>query len=148
MTPGYFAAIGTPLLRGRTFRDTDRGRQVVVLSASAAEALWPGQDAIGRLVKTGGYLGAVSEVIGVAADSRAVDLTRTNVLFTYLPLLAARPLIGVARHPHAACPPPRSPPRRARAIWDVDRQVAIPRIETMDDIVARVGGRSPLPARR
>jgi hypothetical protein len=42
VSPGYFASIGTPILRGRTFRETDRGRQVVVLSARAAEALWPG----------------------------------------------------------------------------------------------------------
>src|SRR5262249_19865822 len=85
VSPGYFQAIGTPILRGRTFRETDRGQQVVVLSARAADALWPGQDPIGRIVRTGGYLGADSEVIGVAADTRAVDLTRNDVFFTYLP---------------------------------------------------------------
>src|SRR5262249_28206340 len=85
VSPEYFEAIGTPLLRGRTFRETDRGRQVVILSARAAEALWPGQDPIGRIVRTGGYLGADSAVIGVAADTRAVDLARNDILFTYLP---------------------------------------------------------------
>src|SRR5207302_4533731 len=85
VSPDYFAAIGTPTLHGRTFRDTDRGRQVVVLSARAAAALWPGQDPVGRIVRTGGYLGADSEVIGVAADTRAVDLTRNDIFFTYLP---------------------------------------------------------------
>src|SRR5262249_35055416 len=85
VSPDYFAAIGTPILHGRTLRDTDRGRQVVILSARAAEALWPGQDAIGRLVRTGGHLGADSEVIGVAADTRAVDLTRNDIFFAYLP---------------------------------------------------------------
>jgi hypothetical protein len=83
VSPGYFSTIGTPMLRGRTFRETDRGRQVVVLSASAADALWPGEDPIGRQLKTGGYLGAVSEVIGVVKQ-RASDLTRANVLLTYL----------------------------------------------------------------
>lgn len=135
VTPGYFAAIGTPLLKGRTFRDTDRGRQVVVLSAGAAQALWPGQDPIGRQVKTGGYLGAVSEVIGVAADSRAVDLTRTNVLFTYLPYWLRGPSTGsiVIR---ARVPPATLAGAARRAIWDVDRAVAIPRVETMEEIVA------------
>ena len=99
VTPDYFHAIGTPLVRGRTFLESDRGRQVAVLSASAAQALWPGQDPIGRFIKTSGYLGAVTEVIGVAADSRAVDLTRTNVLFTYLPVLAARAILGLTRCP-------------------------------------------------
>ena len=134
VTPDYFATIGTPLLRGRTFRDTDRGRQVVVLSASAADALWPGEDAVGKLVKTGGYLGAVSEVIGVAADSRAVDLTRTNVLFTYLPYWLRGPSSAsiVIR---TNVPPATLAAAVRRAIWDVDRQVAIPRVETMEEIV-------------
>jgi putative ABC transport system permease protein len=135
VTPEYFATIGTPLLRGRTFRDTDRGRQVVVLSASAAQALWPGEDAVGKQVKTGGYLGAVSDVIGVAADSRAVDLTRTNVLFTYLPYWLRGPSSAsiVIR---TTVPPATLAAAVRRAIWDVDRQVAIPRVETMEDIVA------------
>jgi predicted permease len=135
VTPEYFAAIGTPLLRGRTFRETDRGRQVVVLSASAAATLWPGQDPIGRQVKTGGYLGAVSEVIGVAADSRAVDLARTSVLFTYLPYWLRGPATAslVLR---ADVPPTSLAATVRRAIWDVDRDVAIPRVQTMDEIVA------------
>jgi predicted permease len=135
VTPGYFAAIGTPLLRGRTFRETDRGRQVVVLSTSAAEALWPGQDPIGRQVKTGGYLGALSEVVGVAADSRAVDLTRNNVLFTYLPYWLRGPSSASLILRTTALPASLTTAVR-RAIWDVDRNVAIPRVETMDDIVA------------
>ena len=135
VTPGYFSAIGTPLLRGRTFRDTDRGRQVVVLSASAAEALWPDQDPIGRQVKTGGYLGAVSEVIGVAADSRAVDLTRTNVLFTYLPYWLRGPS-SASLVVRTTLPPASLASAARRAVWDVDRNVAIPRTDTMEDIVA------------
>jgi putative ABC transport system permease protein len=134
VTPDYFGAIGTPLLRGRTFRESDRGRQVVVLSASAAQALWPGQDAVGRTVQTGGYLGALSEVIGVAADSRAVDLTRTNVLFAYLPywLRGASAASLVVRTTVA---PATLAAAARRAIWEVDRQAAIPRVETMADIV-------------
>ena len=116
-------------LRGRTFLESDRGRQVDVLSASAAQALWPSQDPIGRFMKTSGYLGAVTEVIGVAADSRAVDLTRTNVLFTYL-------RTGCAGHPRphslsgASVPAETLAFSARRAIWEVNRNVAIPRTET------------------
>jgi putative ABC transport system permease protein len=135
VTPGYFAAIGTPLLEGRTFQEADRGRQVVVLSAGAAHALWPGQDPIGRQVKTGGYLGALSEVIGVAADSRAVDLTRTNVLFTYLPYWLRGPSsASIVIRAHV--PPATLATPARRAIWEVDRQAAIPRVETMEEVVA------------
>jgi putative ABC transport system permease protein len=135
VTPEYFATIGTPLLRGRTFLPSDRGRQVVVLSASAAQALWPNQDPIGRIVTTGGYLGANSEVIGVAADSRAVDLTRTDVLFTYLPYWLRGPSTASLVLRTTVKPASLATSVR-RAIWEGDRNVAIPRVEPMDEIVA------------
>src|SRR4029079_2603117 len=134
VTPEYFATIGTPLVRGRTFAPSDRGRQVVILSAAAARALWPGQEAIGRQVKTGGYLGAVSEVIGVAADSRAVDLTRNDVLFTYLPywLRSGSSSSFVVR---TSVDPASLAASVRRGVWDLDRNVAMPRVETMDELV-------------
>jgi putative ABC transport system permease protein len=134
VSPGYFASIGTPILRGRTFRDTDQGHQVVVLSARAAEALWPGQDPIGRIVRTGGYLGADSEVIGVAADTRAVDLTRNDVLFAYLPfwLRISNVETLVVR---ASVPPSTLATAVRRVIFDAESAAAIPRVQTMDDVV-------------
>lgn len=137
VSPDYFAAIGTPLLRGRTFRDTDRGRQVLILSARAAETLWPGQDPVGRLVETGGYFGSLSEVIGVVADSRAVDLTRNDVLFAYLPYwLRARWTTAGTLVVRTAVSPASLAASVRRAVIQIDPVVAIPRIETMEDVVA------------
>jgi len=134
VSPGYFASIGTPILRGRTFRATDQGHQVVVLSASAAQALWPGQDPIGRIVRTGGYLGADTEVIGVAADTRAVDLTRNDVLFAYLPFWLR---IGTVETlvVRASVPPSTLTNAVRRAVLDAEPSAAIPRVQTMDDVV-------------
>jgi putative ABC transport system permease protein len=135
VSPGYFATIGTPLLRGRTFRETDRGRQVVVLSARAAATLWPNQDPVGRIVHTGGYLGADTEVIGVAADTRAVDLTRDDVLFAYLPYwlrIGTQETVVV----RATIPPATLADAVRRAVLDAEPSAAIPRIQTMDDVVA------------
>jgi putative ABC transport system permease protein len=136
VTPNYFAAIGTPLVRGRTFRDTDRGRQVVILSARAAATLWPGQDPIGRVVETGGYLGARSEVIGVAADSRAVDLGRNDVLFAYLPYWLRAPWMTAATFVvRTAVSPASLAAGVRRAVLAIDSRAAIPVVETMDDVV-------------
>ncbi len=136
VSPNYFAAMGTPLLRGRTFRDTDRGRQVVILSARAAETLWPGQDPIGRFVQTGGYLGALTEVIGVAADSRAVDLARNDVLFAYLPYWLRGPFMTSATLVvRTAVSPASLATSVRRATIEIDPSVAVPRVETMEDVV-------------
>jgi ABC-type antimicrobial peptide transport system permease subunit len=108
----------------------------VILSARTAAALWPGQDPIGRLIQTGGYFAAVSEVIGVAADSRAVDLERNDILFAYLPYWLRAPWTTAATLVvRTAVTPASVIPAARRAIGEVDPLVAIPRVESMDDVV-------------
>jgi predicted permease len=50
ITPGYFAALGVPLKRGRVFdeRDTPTSQPVVIVDEQLAERFWPGKDAVGR----------------------------------------------------------------------------------------------------
>ena len=50
VSPGFFAAIGVPLVAGRDFNDDDKrgGEPVVIISQSAAQRLFPGQDPINR----------------------------------------------------------------------------------------------------
>ena len=53
----YFAAMEIPLLRGRFFTDEDTREtpHVVVIDERMAEQLWPGQDAVGKRIRTGGF---------------------------------------------------------------------------------------------
>ena len=50
---GYFAAMGIPLLAGRTFteRDTEHAPPVAVVSASLARQYWPGESPIGKRLR-------------------------------------------------------------------------------------------------
>jgi hypothetical protein len=50
ISPGFFAALGVPLVAGRDFNDDDKrgGEPVVIISQSAAQRLFPGQDPINR----------------------------------------------------------------------------------------------------
>ena len=52
VTPGYFAAMGIPLLRGRLFeaRDQHGAPLVVLISDAMARRYWPGEDPIGRRI--------------------------------------------------------------------------------------------------
>src|SRR6185437_7095916 len=65
--PGYFSAIGLPLLRGRTFNENERGKRanVVLISRGAAQQYFPGEDPIGKHLKTIDEEGGVWTVIGV-----------------------------------------------------------------------------------
>ena len=51
-SPGYFGSVGTPLLRGRDFDETDAADSmpVAIVNRAMAEKFWPGQNAVGKAV--------------------------------------------------------------------------------------------------
>jgi hypothetical protein len=67
-SPGYFRAMNIAILQGRAFEQSDRGRQVAVLSQKAAKLLWPeeanpvGRRFIGEDDKPKTLVGVVAEV--------------------------------------------------------------------------------------
>jgi putative ABC transport system permease protein len=83
VTPGYFATLGIPLRRGRAIdeRDDQMAPQVVVISESLAERLWPGQDPIGRAVKVAGD----RTVVGVVANVMVRSLEGPESMQVYFP---------------------------------------------------------------
>ena len=72
ITPGWPALLRIPLLRGRMFTDADdrTARKVVLVSASAAQRLWPGEDPIGRRVSVpiDHFQHDTAHVVGVVGD--------------------------------------------------------------------------------
>jgi predicted permease len=69
VSPGHFAALGVPLLRGRALvaADPADGALVpVVVARAMALQLWPDRDPVGRQLRT--REGARLEVVGVAGD--------------------------------------------------------------------------------
>ncbi|MGC2161261.1 MAG: ABC transporter permease [Silvibacterium sp.] len=71
VTPGYFAAVETPLLQGRDFAPDDRAdtQKVIVIDHATAQKLWPGQSALGKHIKCCAD-NANFTVIGVVANVR------------------------------------------------------------------------------
>jgi len=52
VSPRYFAAVGTAMLQGRDFLDTDTADSppVAIVNAAMARKYWPGQDVLGKQV--------------------------------------------------------------------------------------------------
>jgi putative ABC transport system permease protein len=76
-TPDYFRTMGMRIVKGRAFDERDRAGspQVVILSESAAQLLWPGADPLGHHVVVGTHLGqdesrTGGEVVGIVPDVR------------------------------------------------------------------------------
>jgi MacB-like periplasmic core domain len=100
--PNYFGTLGVAILLGEGFGDdTHKGEHSVVLSESAARKLWPGRNPIGRSLRLGtdqqfhnkGDLlpdGPTWRVIGVATDTRGVELDGSDAAQVYLPLPEGR----------------------------------------------------------
>jgi len=77
ISPGFFSSLGVPLIAGRDFNDEDKrgGEPVVVISQSAAQRLFPGQDPINHhimwtdpIMKFIYISTAPRRVVGVVAD--------------------------------------------------------------------------------
>src|SRR2546430_5716652 len=86
VTPEYFAALGTRILRGRAIgaQDTKNAPRAMVVSAAMAKALWPGRDPIGQCVRVGTDTVPCSYVVGVAENIKSQELGDDPGLFYYL----------------------------------------------------------------
>jgi predicted permease len=74
VSPGYFAAMGIPLLGGRLLAESDApdAPHVAVVSQAVARRVWPGDDAIGRRIVFGNMDGDARPItiVGVVGDVR------------------------------------------------------------------------------
>ena len=144
VSPGYFRAVGLPLLRGRTFDEADKpvwaepGQpepvRRVVISDCLAKLLFPNQDAVGRHVLLWkGQVNRDAEVVGVVGDSRerglAADPTRT----VYLPYgrlaLTSEFVVHTRGNPLALMPTVRS------IIAKLDPNLPIADVRTFEEVV-------------
>jgi putative ABC transport system permease protein len=93
VAPGYFTAVGTPIVQGRALDERDRKdtSPAVVVNQALAKKLWGNADPIGRWVASGepprtGELGPDFQVVGVVRDARmvsAADPAEPTLYFAY-----------------------------------------------------------------
>ena len=84
VSPEFFSLVGIPIVHGRGFGPTDwRDGAAVIVTESTARRLWPGEDAIGRVIRE--EHGQQRTVIGVAKDAQVSHLGETNTLYIYYP---------------------------------------------------------------
>jgi putative ABC transport system permease protein len=131
VTPNYFTTIGTPVLQGRAFTGADRegAPGVVIVSASTARALWPGQDPLGRRVEMG--RNRELTVVGVVPDTRYRDLrsARPSVYFplaqSFFPVAPAKLLVRTEGVVSAAA-------LIRQAVTEVDPGVTVASVATLE----------------
>lgn len=86
VSPGYFRAMGVPLVRGRLFdeRDIKDSPQVVIVNENLAERFWPNQDAIGKRLERGDKE-PWRTVVGVVRDTKEFSVDKEPPISIYHP---------------------------------------------------------------
>lgn len=87
-TPDFFEAMGVRLLQGRSIEigDSADSELVTLVSESFANAMWPGESALGKQVVSSFEDGPRAfTIVGVLAEMRLFDLTNENPFVMYIP---------------------------------------------------------------
>ena len=87
VSPGYFATVGIPVVRGRGFNGTDRAGSVrsAIVNETMAARFWAGEEPLGKRFTFDDDKQTV-EVVGVARNSKYSSLGEGPTLFAYLPI--------------------------------------------------------------
>jgi predicted permease len=132
VSPSYLDTLKIPLLEGRNLQPSDRDHPAnALISQQTARTIWPGEDPVGKIFTTGGD--DKYTVVGVVADARINDLKRTANM-VYLPYWE-NPWWRVYFFIRGSQPTSTMVDSVRREIWNIDPQVAIPVLKSLDDQV-------------
>lgn len=88
VSSNYFRLLGIPILRGRTFSPSEQtpgAPDAVVVNEAMAWKYWPGQNAVGNLIRAGGLNGQLARVVGVVRNSPAIEIGELPRPYLYRP---------------------------------------------------------------
>jgi putative ABC transport system permease protein len=137
-TPDYFRSMGIPLLKGRSFSESDLGSSlnVAVVNAALARTVFPGQDPIGKQLINFGPDNLTLQIVGVVGNVRHVGLDTE-------PRSEIYQLLGQAQWPsmfvaiRSATSDATSVTSAAQSVvWSVNKDVPLANIRTMQDVIA------------
>jgi len=85
-SPGYFAAVGTPLLYGRDFLESDMADSlpVAIINTTMSNKFWAGSDPLGKQVGMS-TIKETATIVGVVPDTKHVSLDEEPAPEMYVP---------------------------------------------------------------
>jgi predicted permease len=142
VTPGYFTTLRIPILRGQDFDSSDlrEGARTVIVNKAAAERYWPGQDPIGKRLRTASSSEPAARpwhiVKGIAGDVRHQSLREPPEPLIYFALNiredgAPRAFTYVIRGPRAD----DRADRIRQAVWSLNPELPVASLQSMDEVV-------------
>ncbi len=135
---GYFRTMGIPLLAGREFTDADNatGQRVMLINQTMARQYWPRENPIGQVVTMKDWGPPLTgEIVGVVGDVKTNGLDEAVGPMIYWPYFQFPQLFNtiVVR---AEGEPSSLVPAVKAAVWAVDRNQPIAKIETLEQLLS------------
>jgi predicted permease len=146
ISPGFFAALGVPIIAGRDFNESDRknSEQVVIISQSVAQRMFPNQDAVNRhlwwtdpVIKfIPDFSTAHLRIVGVSADVDDEHVVPGPALTVFHPfeqqMWGGRMFVHTSANPYGLVTP------ITRIVRDMSADQPVERAATLADIRAEV----------
>jgi putative ABC transport system permease protein len=134
VTPGYFRALGIPVLRGRAFTEADRADapRVILVNDALARRYFPGEDPVGRELDRG-------TIVGVVGDVRQAGLDRAAEPELFYPAAQNVTMtsdLGMSLLVRTSVAPERVIETVRAAVRDVNPNLAIFNVKTMEQVLA------------
>ena len=145
VSPGFFAALGVPIVAGRDFNAGDRSdsERVVIVSQSLAQRLFPSQDAMNRrftwtdpVMKFIDVSTGPRRIIGIVADIDDENVVPGPAMVVYHPL--DQEMGGGRLFVHARTDPYALVPSITRIIRDLSAEQPVEQVATLEDVRAEV----------
>jgi predicted permease len=139
VTPGYFEALGIPVLQGRGFTtaDEDAAANVLVVNEAMAKRYLPGKNPVGETLKLGdvGF-----RIVGLVGDVRNEGIVRGVQPAIYAPA-ALLPRSSLKLFIRTASDPLQVAADVRQAIWQVNPNQPISDIATMRQVMSETVSR-------
>jgi predicted permease len=135
VSAGYFDTIGTRIVRGRPFAESDgaASEAVAIVSETAVRMFWKGRDPLGERLRFSPELPWMT-VVGVAGDVLNRRLIDPPQPLLYRPL-AQEPGFAMALLVRARTATPGLGESVARAVREVDPNLPIHSVRTMNEVI-------------
>ena len=137
-TADYFRAMGIPLLKGRSFSESDLGSSinVAIINDALARSVFPGQDPIGKLLTNFGPDHLTLQIVGVVGNVRHVGLDTAPHPEIYQMLGQAQwPSMYVAIRSATSYAASLTSAAQ-NAVWSVNKDVPLANVRTMQEVIA------------
>jgi putative ABC transport system permease protein len=145
VSPGFFAALGVPIIAGRDFNEGDRrnSEKVVIVSQSLAQRMFPNQEAVNRrlmwtdpVIKFIDVSGEPRRIVGVAADIDDENVVPGPAVTVYHPL--EQEIGGGRLFVHARTDPYALVAPITKIIREMSAEQPIEQAATLEDVRADV----------